>query len=158
MMRAFLAGTALALAACGAPNTAGDDDEGGGGGGGGGGGDGSGSGSADTAKRVKFIAIGDSGKGNTAQRDVAIRIRDLCAARGCDFVLMLGDNIYDAGVDSLDDPQWQTKFEEPYRDIDLPFYVALGNHDYGGKLVVDLPSIGNEWELGQLEVDYTQVS
>lgn len=110
------------------------------------------------AKRVRFIAIGDTGKGNETQRKVAIAMRDLCAQRGCDFVLMLGDNIYDAGVDSVTDPQWQSKFEEPYRDVDLPFYVALGNHDYGGKLVFEVPGIGNEFERGQIEVEYSQIS
>ena len=124
------------------------------------GGSGSGSGSDDVPvdKPVKFIAMGDTGKGNADQRRVAMAIRDLCAARGCDFVLMLGDNIYDAGVESTTDPQWQSKFEQPYHDVDLPFYVALGNHDYGGKLFIDAPGIGNEFELGKIEVDYTQVS
>jgi tartrate-resistant acid phosphatase type 5 len=110
------------------------------------------------AKPVKFIAVGDTGKGNADQRRVAIAMRDLCAAKGCDFVLMLGDNIYDAGVESTTDPQWQTKFEQPYMDVDLPFYVALGNHDYGGKLIVDVAGIGNEFDKGKVEVDYTQVS
>ena len=109
--------------------------------------------------RVRFIAMGDVGKGNTTQREVAIAVRDLCAARGCDFVLLLGDNIYDAGVDSITDPQWQTKFEEPYHDIDLPFYVALGNHDYGGTLLfIDAPGIGNEWDVGRNEVMYSGMS
>lgn len=110
------------------------------------------------AKHVRFIAIGDTGKGNADQRKVAIAIRDLCAQKGCDFVLMLGDNIYDSGVTTTTDSQWQAKFEVPYNDVDLPFYVALGNHDYGGKLIVDAPGIGNEFEQGKVEVDYTQVS
>ncbi|HLL25920.1 MAG TPA: metallophosphoesterase [Kofleriaceae bacterium] len=109
-------------------------------------------------KRVRFIAIGDTGKGNVDQRKVAIAMRDLCAAKGCDFVLMLGDNIYEAGVDSTTDPNWQLKFEMPYSDIALPFYVALGNHDYGGKLIIDVPGVGNQWERGKTEVEYTQVS
>lgn len=109
-------------------------------------------------KRTRFIAMGDTGKGNAEQRQVAIAVRDLCAQKGCDFVLLLGDNIYNAGVDSVTDSQWQTKFEEPYRDIDLPFYVALGNHDYGGKLIIDAPGIGNEWDRGKVEVEYSQVS
>src|SRR5437870_4198863 len=62
-------------------------------------------------KRVRFIAIGDAGKGNADQRKVAIAMRDVCAAKGCDFVLMLGDNIYDTGVDSTTDSDWQLKFE-----------------------------------------------
>ena len=108
---------------------------------------------------VRFIAMGDTGKGNADQRRVAVAIRDLCAARGCDFVLMLGDNIYDSGVDSTTDSQWQTKFEQPYFDIDLPFYVTLGNHDYGGSLILtDVGGLGNEFDKGKVEVDYTQVS
>src|SRR6476661_6274103 len=71
-------------------------------------------GDGQAAQRVRFIAIGDTGKGNADQRRVAVAIRDLCAARGCDFVLMLGDNIYDAGVESTTDSQWQTKFEQLY--------------------------------------------
>jgi hypothetical protein len=103
--------------------------------------------------------MGDTGKGNADQRRVAIAIRELCAARGCDFVLMLGDNIYDSGVDSTTDPQWQTKFEQPYSDVDLPFYVALGNHDYGGQILTyDAGGIGNEFGKGKVEVDYMQVS
>jgi tartrate-resistant acid phosphatase type 5 len=109
-------------------------------------------------KPVKFVVLGDTGKGNADQRRVAIAMRDLCAAKGCDFALMLGDNIYDAGVDSTTDSQWQTKFEQPYMDVNLPFYVALGNHDYGGKLIVDIAGIGNEFDKGKVEVDYTQVS
>ncbi len=151
MMRPLIVG-AILLAACGAGGKpAGDDVTGG---------DDApvpGDGPA-AVKRVRFVAMGDTGKGNADQRKVAIAIRDLCAAKGCDFVLMLGDNIYDAGVDTTTDPQWQSKFEVPYNDIDLPFYVALGNHDYGGKLIIDAPGIGNEWEQGKVEVDYTQVS
>jgi hypothetical protein len=155
MMRRLLLG-AILCAACGS---------GGGTGGGGGGDDVMGGDDAPPddatpppAKRVRFIAMGDTGKGNADQRKVAVAIRDLCAAKGCDFVLMLGDNIYDEGVDSVTDTDWQLKFEMPYSDINLPFYVALGNHDYGGKLIVDVPGIGNEWERGKVEVDYTQVS
>lgn len=147
----------LALAACANSNQGASGGGDGGGGGGGGGGEIPPDAPAG-AKAVRFIAIGDAGKGNADQRRVAIAMRDLCAAKGCDFVLMLGDNIYDAGVESTTDPQWQTKFEQPYMDVDLPFYVALGNHDYGGKLLVDVAGIGNEFDKGQVEVDYTQVS
>ncbi len=107
---------------------------------------------------VRFIAMGDTGEGNDDQRKVAVAIRDLCATRGCDFVLLLGDNIYDDGVASVDDVQWQTKFEEPYQDVDLPFHAVLGNHDYGGQLLVDAPGIGNEWDKGPLEVEYSDLS
>ena len=80
---------------------------------------------------VRFIAMGDTGEGNEAQYEVAEVIEAVCADQGCDFVLLLGDNIYESGVQALDDLQWQEKFELPYAGLDLPFYAVLGNHDYG---------------------------
>ena len=81
---------------------------------------------------VRFIALGDGGEGNDAQHIVADMAAEVCAQRGCDFALYLGDNIYDSGVDSIHDPQFDTKFEIPYQPLDFPFYVVLGNHDLGG--------------------------
>lgn len=101
---------------------------------------------------VRFIAIGDSGKGNQGQKDVAAAMVTKCAQSGCDLVLMLGDNIYDTGVSGTDDPQWQSKFEVPYQNVNLPFYVSLGNHDYGGG------GAGNEFSKGEHQVAYTALS
>ncbi len=101
---------------------------------------------------VRFVALGDAGKGNQGQLDVANAVAAKCAVDGCDFVQLTGDNIYDSGVDSTADPQWQTKFEVPYAGVDLPFWVVLGNHDYGGG------GAGYEFGKGQNEIDYTNVS
>ena len=85
---------------------------------------------------VRFIAMGDGGEGNADQYAVAATVKSVCDAKddehgpGCDFVLYLGDNFYD-DVEGVDDEQFQTKFELPYADLDLPFWVVLGNHDYG---------------------------
>lgn len=80
---------------------------------------------------VRFVAIGDTGEGNQAQYDVAAAFNMVCLVQGCDFVMMLGDNFYDDGVSSVDDDQFRTKFEEPYAVVNLPFFVTLGNHDFG---------------------------
>lgn len=80
---------------------------------------------------VRFIVWGDTGTGDDAQRKVARSALRVCEARGCDFVLQTGDNVYDSGVESPDDPQFDEKFEEPYADFDIPFYLVLGNHDAG---------------------------
>jgi tartrate-resistant acid phosphatase type 5 len=101
---------------------------------------------------VKFVAMGDTGKGNQGQYDVASAIAKKCAADGCDFVQLLGDNIYDSGVSSTSDEQWQSKFELPYADVDMPFWVVLGNHDYGGE------GIGLDFARGKNEIDYTNFS
>ncbi|MBK9261664.1 MAG: metallophosphoesterase [Polyangiaceae bacterium] len=112
-----------------------------------------GSGGGGNAKSVvKFVAIGDTGKGNQGQYDVAAAMAKKCEADGCDFVQLLGDNIYDSGVDSTSDPQWQSKFELPYAALDLPFWVVLGNHDYGGD------GAGTDFGKGKHEIDYTKIS
>jgi hypothetical protein len=108
---------------------------------------------------VRFVVLGDTGEGNPAQFQVGAAMKTVCdAAGGCDFALLLGDNIYSDGVTGTDDPQWQTKFEMPYAMHAMPFYAVLGNHDYGGQLIIDAPGVGNEWDKGPIEVMYTQVS
>jgi hypothetical protein len=103
---------------------------------------------------VRFIAIGDTGEGNEAQYAVGQAIAELCAQKGCDFGMLLGDNFYDSGVSGVDDPQFQDKFELPYEDIDFPIYIALGNHDYGGNgLGVDF-----DMKKAQYQIDYTKLS
>lgn len=83
------------------------------------------------AKEFSFIAMGDHGTGKPGQFEVASAIEKTCKSHSCEFALLLGDNFYSYGVDSLDDPQWQTKFEIPYKNLDFPFYAVMGNHDYG---------------------------
>ena len=78
---------------------------------------------------VRFIAIGDSGTGKDGQYKVADALKAVCDQRGCDFAIGLGDNIYESGVDGVNDSQFDTEFEDPYKDIHFPFYMALGNHD-----------------------------
>lgn len=85
-----------------------------------------------TEQAVRFLAIGDMGTGDEAQARVAAGMLKVCQAAGCDFVVGLGDNIYEAGVTSPYDPQFLLKFETPYQAFDIPFYMALGNHDNGG--------------------------
>lgn len=88
---------------------------------------------AEPPKVVRFAAIGDAGKGNTGQTAVGKAIAAKCKASGCDFVMLTGDNFYDTGVKNENDAQFVTKFEQPYADVEAPFWVSLGNHDYGGE-------------------------
>ena len=64
----------------------------------------------------RFIAIGDMGTGRADQLEVAAAMVDRASRDGLDFILTLGDNIYENGVTSELDPQWATEFEEPYGD------------------------------------------
>jgi tartrate-resistant acid phosphatase type 5 len=81
---------------------------------------------------VRFLVLGDGGTGDAAQMKTAAAMKTVCAEKGCDFALYLGDNIYENGVDGIDDAQFMAKFETPFAELDFPFHVALGNHDYGG--------------------------
>ena len=50
------------------------------------------------------------------------------------FIVSTGDNFYPSGVRSTDDPQWNNKWVEVYNNDsikDLPWYISVGNHDYG---------------------------
>lgn len=97
---------------------------------------------------VRFVAFGDQGKGDDAQRKVGLSVGKVCAALGCDFGVLLGDNFYESGVQSPTDPQFVTAFEQPYETVDAGFYIVLGNHDYGGN------GQGTEFGKEQNEIDY----
>lgn len=82
---------------------------------------------------VRFAVIGDSGRGNAPQVDVA---RQMVAWRlrfPFEFVLMLGDNIYEPHTPD----DYRRKFEDPYRTLledGVTFHAAIGNHDDPGSL------------------------
>jgi predicted phosphodiesterase len=83
---------------------------------------------------VKFAVIGDSGRGSQAQRDIADQMLRAREHFRFEFVLMLGDNIYEAPV-SADD--YRRKFEQPYAallEAGVDFYAVLGNHDDVGQV------------------------
>ncbi len=85
---------------------------------------------------TQFYILGDMGSGTKSQKDVSHaidkNIRENISGDKT-FVCGLGDNIYDSGCDSVDDPQFEEKFEIPYSNISdkVKFYMCLGNHDYG---------------------------
>lgn len=114
----------------------------------------------------RFLAIGDQGTGEETQFRVAETMAAVCEERGCDFVVALGDNIYEAGAADENDEQFLTKFEVPYEAFEIPFYMALGNHDNNrDPLLHTLPSnplsdeiialgLGYWYETGDAEVAY----
>lgn len=99
---------------------------------------------------IRFLVIGDPGTGDEAQHRVAAAMQTVCEERGCAFVLVNGDNIYETGVDGPRDAQFDDKFEAPYAAFDIPFWLVLGNHDNGGG------GTGTEPDRGDHQVAYAK--
>jgi tartrate-resistant acid phosphatase type 5 len=99
------------------------------------------------AQQVNFLVIGDWGRdGGGFQTKVARQMVAAARTTPINFVVSVGDNFYEQGVHTTHDRQFTTSFEHVYADssLQVPWYVALGNHDYQGD--------------PQAQVDYTQVS
>ena len=80
------------------------------------------------AGSVRFAVIGDSGRGDRWQQEVADQMVAWRARFPFTFVVMLGDNIY--GNSTAHD--YEMKFERPYKallDAGVVFRAAIGNHD-----------------------------
>ncbi len=100
-----------------------------------------------------LVALGDTGTGDGGQYSVAYGMRDYCLGKRCDQGILLGDNFYPRGIKSLEDDQWQTKFEMPYQDVPFSFYAALGNHDYRGSVQAQIDYHSKKWNMPQRYYD-----
>ena len=77
---------------------------------------------------VRFMVMGDTGRGDSRQREVAQMMDRVHDKFPFTFVIMVGDNMY--GADTPGD--YIKKFEQPYKPLmakGVKFYAALGNHD-----------------------------
>lgn len=76
-----------------------------------------------------FLVIGDFGKPTDAQARTASAIATACEAAGCQFTVMLGDNLYDTGLDGTAEKEQELRqLVDSYPDI--PAWAVLGNHDW----------------------------
>jgi 3',5'-cyclic AMP phosphodiesterase CpdA len=77
---------------------------------------------------VRFLVLGDTGRGDKGQYDTAKQMIEARAKFPYEFAILLGDNMY--GSDGPRD--YTNKFVTPYKpllDAGIKFYGALGNHD-----------------------------
>ncbi|WAJ71851.1 purple acid phosphatase family protein [Catenovulum adriaticum] len=96
---------------------------------------------------LHFLVVGDWGRnGHFQQKAVASQMDNLMYWLDAEFILSTGDNFYPDGVASVQDPYFQSSFEQIYSYPHLfePWYLVLGNHDYRGNV--------------QAQIDYTQTS
>ena len=103
---------------------------------------------------MKIICIGDMGKGGKDQKKVSKLMESLMNRYKISFVTGLGDNIYPSGCKNIKDSQFITKFERPYSNLPnkIPWYMILGNHDYGYDYKID--GIKKLLDNSQSQLDY----
>ena len=103
-------------------------------------------------KNILYI-LADTGSGSNHQKRVAKAMLEKSQEKKHDkpqAIFILGDNIYDVGVSDIDDPQFHSKFEDIYEGFRCPFYLCLGNHDYGNGHYID-----DRWKH---QIEYSQYS
>ena len=101
-------------------------------------------------QNLTVLVTGDAGTGEAGQHAVATAARSLFADEPLSLAIGLGDNIYEDGPESPDDDEFAAKFEVPNTGLDVPWLMALGNHD--NTLIV--PGDGSWLERGNNEVGY----
>lgn len=84
--------------------------------------------------QFSLLVVGDTGKDTSRRTDVVEAMARHAAWSKPDAVMLLGDNFYEDGVESVDDPRFDSDFESLFdvESFDLPFYACLGNHDVHG--------------------------
>lgn len=103
---------------------------------------------ANESKNENFVIFGDAGKDNEGQLQVSQAMQKVCSLEKCNYGFLLGDNIYEEGMSAEDDPIIETMFDKYYNALNIPFFIALGNHDYG--------KYSNAWEKGAFEMGHAK--
>lgn len=101
---------------------------------------------------LTFLIVGDWGRnGHFNQRDVGDRMNEAVDVLDADFIISTGDNFYNDGVASVDDPYWISSYESVYDGVHLflPWYAILGNHDYRGNVQaqIDYSDKSRRWNM-----------
>ncbi|MCX7874877.1 MAG: tartrate-resistant acid phosphatase type 5 family protein [Melioribacteraceae bacterium] len=99
-----------------------------------------------------FFVIGDWGRaGHFLQKETAVAMDNAAAKINPMFIISTGDNFYEYGVASVDDPQWWYSFENVYNQGHLltEWFPVFGNHDYRGntKAQIDYSKKSRRWKM-----------
>lgn len=85
------------------------------------------------------------------QQNIANLMNKLTKKMPVHFTLALGDNFYFDGVKNVNDPRFQTTFENVFsaKTLNMPWFIQLGNHDYLGNVSAQLAYFNksNRWIL-----------
>jgi hypothetical protein len=113
---------------------------------------------------LRFVAFGDYGTAHlrsvaSHQAALAKVIQAYHATKPFTFGLTTGDNFYPTSFPSPTDSSWKVSWDAQYGPLGIPFYIALGNHDWAdpggpvGEYVYALTS--KSWRLPAFYYTYT---
>lgn len=105
-------------------------------------------------EHLRVVVMGDQGTGDGVQRRVAAAMQTVCAQRGCDLGVGLGDNFYPAGPREASSPLFKTRFADIYGPLNIPFLMVPGNHDESGLFGGD----GTDARGAEAEVAYSKLN
>jgi tartrate-resistant acid phosphatase type 5 len=73
----------------------------------------------------RICLVGDTGNGSKRQKMIASLMN-----KNCDQIRHVGDIIYYTGLKDRQDPLLARFFLDIYKDMKVPMYLVMGNHDY----------------------------
>jgi tartrate-resistant acid phosphatase type 5 len=99
-----------------------------------------------------FFVVSDLGKnGIKTQKKIANQMALLAENSNPKFIVSCGNNFQTEGVESADDPLWESNFESVYKkaSLQVDWYPVLGNRDYKGntQAELDYSKISNKWRM-----------
>jgi hypothetical protein len=108
-----------------------------------------------TYQPITFLSIGDWGSANLGGYKEHNEINTAKAMYKDElshnhlFVLNVGDNFYDCGIQNLEDSNIEINYNNVFSNTNLTWYNSLGNHDYGYNVSAQilLSNIIKQWVL-----------
>jgi hypothetical protein len=97
-----------------------------------------------------FMIASDLGRnGYYDQKPIAEMMGEVTKVSDLEFVAALGDVHHFMGVQSIQDPLWETNYEWIYKhpELMIPWYPVLGNHEHEGntQAVIDYSNVSRRW-------------
>jgi tartrate-resistant acid phosphatase type 5 len=101
-----------------------------------------------------FYVLGDWGRrAKPSQLAVAHQLLAYSKTYPPAFIVTTGDNFYQQGVASVNDPHWTRSFTNVYKELtrEVDWYPTLGNHDYqrtgNPQAEIDYSTINPRWHM-----------
>lgn len=103
-------------------------------------------------ENINLIIVNDLGRnGFYEQRNIASLMGEMAETVSPEAILALGDIFHYEGVQSTDDPLWQSNYENIYTHPELmvEWLPVCGNHEYRGntQALLDYSRISRRWEM-----------